>query len=339
MSRAAAYALRLSVTDACNFRCRYCRPADRAAAPEHLPPPERLERVAAWVARNLGATRVRLTGGEPLLREDITAIVERLARIDELEEVSLTTNGSRLAPLAAPLARAGLRRVNVSLDSVDPERFGRITGGGRLERAVAGIEAALEAGLRPLKLNAVLAEPWWREDLPALLSCAADWNVELRLIELMPVGPFRERAGAMRGSGRCGLVPPRWAGGTDAFGPVRADAVRAWLGERAPMEPLRGAAGAAARKGRVLWDGAWVEVGWITPVSEPFCGGCDRLRVDAAGNLHRCLMDPCTWPLAERIETGADDDPELAAQARRYLAGKVHPQAMRTPCGMDRMGG
>jgi cyclic pyranopterin phosphate synthase len=311
--RRTGYGLRLSVIDGCNFRCRYCRPHGAADPHGCRPPVERLECVTGWLAGNLGARRVRLTGGEPLVRADVVEIVARLARLRDVDEVSLTTNGARLAELAEPLARAGLRRVNVSLDSVDPDRFATITGGGRLERTIAGIEAALAAGLTPLKLNAVLVEPGWREDLPELLAQAARWGVELRLIELMAV------------STRSGLRG------------VRAGEVREWLARRAEVEPLRYSPGAAARSGRVRWRGASVDVGWITPVSEPFCGGCDRLRVDAAGRLRRCLMDPQTWPLAKRLEEA--DEETVLAEVRGYLAGKSQPLAMRAPCTMDRTGG
>jgi cyclic pyranopterin phosphate synthase len=325
VSRAAAsaapggggYALRLSVVDACDFRCLYCRPDGARRRGERRPSLDRLERVTAWLSGRLGARRVRLTGGEPLLRGDLVRIVERLSRLPRVEELSLTTNGARLAGLARPLADAGLARVNVSLDSADPDRFAAITGGGRLDATLAGIEVALGAGLTPLKLNAVLLEPSWREDVPALLSLAAGWGVELRLIELMPASSARNVAAAARG--------------------VAAGTVREWLAGRARMGPLRVASGAAARRGRVWWDGAAIEVGWITPVSEPFCGGCDRLRVDAAGRLRRCLMDPETWPLAERLERAAEDDP--LDEVLAYLSGKSVPRGMTTPCTMDVTGG
>jgi cyclic pyranopterin phosphate synthase len=307
------YGLRLSVIDACNFRCRYCRPHGATDPRACRPPVERLERVTAWLAGNLGARRVRLTGGEPLVRGDVVEIVERLARLGDVDEVSLTTNGARLAELAEPLARAGLRRVNVSLDSMDPDRFAAITGGGCVEDTIAGIEVALAVGLTPVKLNAVLVEPGWREDLPALLAQAARWGVELRLIELMAVST----GSRLRG--------------------VSAEEVRAWLARRTEVEPLAAAPGAAAHRGRVRWDGAWIDVGWITPVSAPFCGSCDRLRVDATGRLRRCLMDPQTWPLAKRLEEA--DDATVLAEVRGYLAGKAHPRSMRAPCTMDRTGG
>jgi cyclic pyranopterin phosphate synthase len=318
--RPSRYAVRLSVVDACDFRCRYCRP-DGVVREARRPAVRRLERVTAWLSERLDARRVRLTGGEPLLRSDIVEIVGRLARLPRVDELSLTTNGSRLAELAGPLKRAGLSRVNVSLDSVDPDRFAAITGGGRLGDTLDGIEAALAAGLTPLKLNAVLLEPGWRADLPALLSRAAGWGVELRLIELMPV--------------RCGSP-----GAGLAEGGVGAGTVLDWLARRTDLAPLSAAPGAAARRGRVAWNGAQVEVGWITPVTAPFCGGCDRLRVDAGGRLRRCLMDPRTWPLAERLESdGAAEGGAVVEEVRRFLGGKAPPRGMTAPCTMDLTGG
>jgi cyclic pyranopterin phosphate synthase len=184
---------------------------------------------------------------------------------------------------------------------------------------MAGIEAALAAGLVPLKLNAVLLRSSWREDVPRLLSQAAAWGAELRFIELMP-------AGSPEAASRRGRV----------LG-VGAARVRRWLAETARVEPLRGATGAAARKGCVLWEGQRVEVGWITPLSDPFCATCDRIRVDARGRLRRCLMDPETFPLAERLERGGDDG--TVAALRVYLARKSAPRSMRTAATMDRTGG
>ena len=177
------------MTERCDLLCRYCRTgSEREPAEEGLPALDRLADVVGWVARRLGVTRVKVTGGEPLLRPGVVAFVRRLASGPGIDEISMTTNGTRLAALAGELASAGLSRVNVSLDTLDPARFRELTRGGAVERVVAGIDAGLAAGLAPVKLNVVLRRSSYERDVPALLAFAALRGLEVRFIELMRSG-------------------------------------------------------------------------------------------------------------------------------------------------------
>jgi cyclic pyranopterin phosphate synthase len=307
--------LRLSVTDRCTFRCRYCMPEGAVRESVALPLKE-LAGLAAWLVPRLGIERIRLTGGEPLLRSGIERLIECLAATTGVREVSLTTNGALLGRLAASLKAAGLERVNVSLDSMDAVRFAWLTRGGRLSETLSGIDAAIDAGLTPLKLNAVLQRSAWRDDVPLLLDYAAARGAELRLIELMRTG-----------SGQA------WA--DDEFVPVGE--VRRWIGERAPMVSLVTQASDPARRWRVEWRSAALTVGWIAPRSLPFCADCERLRLDARGRLRRCLMDPLPFNLhAARRDRG---DRSAWAEMSEYLAAKRAPGAMDSPISMSAIGG
>ncbi len=311
------HVLRLSVTDRCNFRCRYCMPAGGVPLVRHadLLPLEGLAGLVRWLDGELGVGKVKLTGGEPLARRGVARLVEDLHGIPGVREISMTTNGSLLAARADELRAAGLDRVNVSLDTLDPERFARLTRGGRLDDAVAGIDAALAAGLVPLKLNAVLLASSWREDVPALLDFAASRGVEVRFIELMRTG-----------------TEARWA----AAELVPAATVQDWLGNLTTVEPVPGPPSAPARRTRLRWRGKSLTVGWITPQSHPFCASCNRLRLDARGRLRRCLMDPVPLELARLL---AGDEGAARIKLRAYLAGKQPPAGMNTHLPMVAVGG
>jgi cyclic pyranopterin phosphate synthase len=228
----------------------------------------------------LEATHVKITGGEPLFRKGVVEFVSELSRQEGVDEVSMTTNGTRLAVLAAGLAMAGLSRVNVSLDTLSPARFQELTRGGLLETVLAGIDAALLAGLSPVKLNAVLRRSSFETDVPALLEFASLRGLEVRFIELMRTGPAAAFAASE-------FVSSRY--------------VRERLGLDGALEPAGFAAG-SARRLRLRFQNADVVTGWIEPVSHSFCEGCHRLRLDPRGCLRRCLMDPEPFPLLERLE-------------------------------------
>lgn len=319
-TRAAAVAngpvLRLSVTDRCNLRCRYCMPARGVPKVPHraLPTLEELSTVVKWLASELGVSTVKLTGGEPLAREGIETLVTLLASIPGIVEISMTTNGTLLARRALELRRAGLRRVNVSLDTLDERRFALLTRGGRLGDALTGIEAALDAGLAPVKINTVLLASSWREDVPDLLDLAASHDLELRLIELMRTG-----------------TEAAWAEGEL----VTAALVRSWLERHGTVTELAARPTSPARRTRVRWRNREVTVGWITPRSHPFCDGCNRLRLDARGRLRRCLMDPLALDLAPLIS----GDTDLARALRDYLDGKLPPREMASRLPMAAVGG
>lgn len=315
---AGAATLRVSVTDRCNLRCAYCMPeAGVPLVPRgEIPRLAELAEAVRWLAARFSVDRVKVTGGEPLVRGGLPAFVSAVAAIPGIREVSMTTNGTRLAGLARELAAAGLARVNVSLDTLDPERFRELTRGGRVEEALEGVDAALDAGLTPLKLNSVLRRSSFRDDVPALLSLASEKGVEVRFIELMQTGTEAGWAIAER---------------------VTGAAVREWLvSEGARVAPLPDRPNAPARRAAIDWNGRSVATGWIDPVSHAFCDDCDRLRLDARGRLRRCLMDDHAFPLVDLLRRGEAD---VAAAAALYVGGKRPPDEMTIGSAMASIGG
>ena len=265
--------LRLSVIEACNFRCPYCMPADRVPEGHGLDAPGRLsfDEIEALVRGfvRLGVRKLRLTGGEPLLRKGLPDLVARLARVDGLDDIALTTNGSLLAGQAAALREAGLHRITVSLDALDPALFRALSGGrGELANVLAGIEAARAAGFSPIKLNCVVQRGVNEDEVPAIAAFAREHGHLARFIEYMDVG-------TCNGWSRERVVP--------------SAQLRDRLHARWPLRPLdpnyRGEV--AARHAYV--DGAG-EVGFVSSVSAPFCGDCHRARVSADGRLYTCLF-------------------------------------------------
>lgn len=286
--------LRVSVTERCNLRCVYCRPGgDQGPVEDALSAADVANIVRA--ACMVGIRHVRLTGGEPLLREDLEDIVAAVAAIPGVADLALTTNGQDLASRARPLAAAGLRRVNISLDSLIPETYRALTGG-ELAPVLHGLEAALEAGLEPVKLNAVLAGRRaleWHE-LEAFVHLVGRWPVHVRFIEVMP------------GCGEAAYVPAR-----DLLDRLR---------ERYPLSPVAGPEGAGpARYYRV--GSSPGTVGVIAPVSEPFCRRCNRLRVNARGELVSCLFSPHRLDLGPALRA-AEPVSAIAAQLRRAAEEK-----------------
>lgn len=253
--------LRISVTDLCNLRCAYCMPPEGVRKREHRDILS-LEEIAetAQEAAALGVRKIRLTGGEPLVRRGLPALCRALRAIDGVEDLTLTTNGLLLPGMAAELKAAGVDRVNISLDTLDPEKYRTMTRGGRLEDALAGIRAAWEAGLTPLKLNAVLIGGFNDQEIPALAALTREAPVEVRFIELMPM--------------------------TGAFGPEAYLPCAAVLERLRDLEPAEGDGGVARR---YRLPGAAGTVGLISPLSCDFCGGCNRLRLTADGFLKPCL--------------------------------------------------
>ncbi len=263
--------LRLSVTDRCNCRCRYCMPAAGVEKVCHsdVMGLEEMAVVVAACAR-LGVTKVRITGGEPLARLGVERLVAMVRSVPGIEEVAMTTNATLLAPKARALADAGLDRVNVSLDSLDPDRYRAITRTGSLDDALAGLAAAREAGLGPVKVNAVLMGGVNEADIRPLAGLARDGAVaSVRFIELMPIG---EAASWPRAS----FVP--------------AERVLEELPDLAPV----GADGVSETFSAPGWRGT---VGLIRPMSHRFCSGCNRIRVTADGMLKACLHSGREVPL------------------------------------------
>ncbi|HEX2644324.1 MAG TPA: GTP 3',8-cyclase MoaA [Thermoanaerobaculia bacterium] len=292
--------LRVSVTDRCNLRCLYCLPedADFPFGDRDFLSPAEIEGLVGALVR-LGIRRIRLTGGEPLVRKDILEIARRIKAIPGVEDLALSTNGTELERLALPLKEAGVDRVNVSLDTLDPEVFREITRRGDLEQVWRGVEAALAAGLEPVKLNAVLMERTGLEDVDRLVDLTLDRPLAVRFIEMMATDVNRH------------LQPGQY---------LSCDEARRRIEERfGPLEPI--AAEAALRTGPAKAfriPEARGTVGFITPLSHTFCAECNRLRLTSRGELRLCLFADRVYPLRHL----ADAPAALEGEILRVLADK-----------------
>ncbi len=261
--------LRISLTDACNLRCVYCMPEDMRFKPraELLQDDEILAIVRA--AAELGTTKIRLTGGEPTIRPGVVELVRSIASVPGIAKVAMTTNGLLLADLAEPLAQAGLQALNVSIDTLNPAKFRRITRWGDLHRVWDGVAAAEAAGIHPLKLNAVVTRGFNEEEVVDLARLSIDRRWHIRFIELMPLGSvadFQQES----------VV-------SSAETQARIEA------ELGPLHPVPGHDGHdPARPYRLA--GAQGQIGFISTVTEPFCAGCNRYRLTADGKLRLCLL-------------------------------------------------
>ncbi len=294
-------ALRISVTDRCNFRCSYCMPPE-IFGPDHpfLPKDqvlsfEEITRLARVFA-GLGVEKLRLTGGEPLLRKDLPLLVKELAGTPGITDLALTTNGAGLREAAAPLKAAGLKRLTVSLDTLDADRFRALCGTEvPLRRVLDGLEAARAAGFSPIKLNCVLQRGVNDDEVEALASFAREQGFTLRFIEFMDVGTTN--------GWKLGAVVP----GAE---------LRARVHARWPLEPVQPEPDAVARVWRYA-DGRG-EVGFIESVTAPFCGGCDRARLSAEGRLHTCLFGAEGLDLRAALRNGSFDADLTALIAARW---------------------
>jgi len=283
--------LRISLLDQCNFRCPYCMPeAEFHSEYEFLKGKQRLTydeiiRVAAG-ASALGISKIRLTGGEPLLDKNICKLIERIAVLPGVADIALTTNGMLLAPIAEQLAAAGLHRVTISLDSIDKDIFRGMSGGrGDLDQVLAGIKAAGDAGLGPIKINVVVQEGVNDHTILDLLEYFRGTGTIVRLIEFMDVGN--------RNGWRMDQVLPS----RSSLGLVQ---------KRLPLRPIgKRYPGEVARRYEYV-DGAG-EIGFISSVTEPFCGDCSRARLSADGMLYTCLFANQGTDLRESLRNGADD--------------------------------
>ena len=315
--------LRISVTDRCNFRCTYCMPAeDMVWVPrDELLTYEEIERIAR-VLRGLGVTAVRLTGGEPLVRADLPVLVAKLSALG-FDDLSLTTNGVGLPHLAPALARAGLKRVNVSCDSLDAERFAAITRRDALPQVLEGMDAAEAAGLSPVKVNVVLMRGVNDDEVVDFAAFARRTGRPVRFIEYMPLdaGHAWERPDVVPGAEivhRIHAVFPLEAVGTRDDDPAPADRYR-------------------------FADGHG-EIGVIASVTDAFCGTCNRLRLTADGALRNCLFATTESSLRDLLRAGASDE-ELAALCRHTVWAKAaghgidDPAFVRPARSMSQIGG
>lgn len=308
--------LRVSITDRCNFRCVYCMPAEGIphARREELLSYEELREVVQVFASE-GVRRVRLTGGEPLVRAEVPKLVAMLDGVDGIDEVALTTNAFLLDKHAEALAEAGLNSINISIDTLDAERFRRITRVGTLERVVRGIEAARAAGIESIKLNAVIVGGFNDDEMIDLVDFAVERDLIMRFIEFMPIGDD-----TVWGDGEGECVP--------------AARMREVVGQRWELEPEQKKYGAGpARYWRLHGPGTPPEghpFGIIAAVTECFCAACNRVRLTAQGGLRACLADDQEVDLRAPLRTIADPDERRRAVEERIrlaLYGKKEKHA------------
>ena len=293
--------LRLSVTDRCNIRCFYCMPTEQVQfRPRHeILSFEEITRFVRVAAR-LGIRKIRITGGEPLVRSQLPALVRLLRQIPGIDELALTTNGVLLAEQAAALRQAGLDRLNISLDTLDPEKFQRLTRRDLLDRVLKGIFAARTAGFQAIKLNAIAVRNMTEDEIVPLAQFARQHDLELRFIEYMPLDGDRtwHSDQVLQGAEILRRLE-------QAFGPLepieRTDASQ-------PATDYRFASG----QGRI---------GLITPVSQPFCEQCNRLRLTAEGQIRNCLFSTDEWDARALLRANAPDE-DLARLIRACVAGK-----------------
>ena len=292
--------LRVSLTDRCNFRCFYCLPhGEPPMAPKALTLSYEEIEYACDIFVELGIEKIRLTGGEPMLRRDIETLIAKLAALKArgLRDLALTTNGYFLPGRAEGLKRAGLDRVTVSLDSLRREEFQRSTGVDALARVLAGIAAAKDAGLVPIKVNAVVVRGHNDTEVADFAAFAREHNVAMRFIEFMPLDSGHEWAREL-------VVPGR--------------EIREAIAARFPLTPAPVARGAETSSRWLFADGAPGEIGIIAPVTEPFCGACSRIRLTADGQIRTCLFSTVEHSLRDCLRSGA-----TRAEVIAYIAGVV----------------
>jgi cyclic pyranopterin phosphate synthase len=315
--------VRISITDRCNFRCRYCMPAEGLPwlSRSEVLTYEEIERLTT-VLCSLGVTSVRITGGEPLVRRDVPELIGRLAQVPGLDDLALTTNGVALRTLAGPLVQAGLRRINVSLDSLDHTRFKDLTRRDMLDRVLDGLaEAERFPELRPIKINCVAMRGITEREVLGFAELARSRPFVVRFIEFMPLD-----------------ADQAWSPGDVLPG----DEVRAMIDAAYPLVALPAPASSTAQ--RFAFADGTGEVGFINPVSQPFCSSCDRIRITADGLLRTCLFAMEETDLRTPLRDGASDD-DLVAILRRAIQGKRmkhaigEPGFVRTARSMSQIGG
>ena len=316
--------VRVSVTDKCNFRCTYCMPAEglQWLGRDEILTFEEIARLVRLLAR-VGVEEVRLTGGEPLVRRDLPVLVEMLAGVDGVSDLSLTTNGVLLDRLAGALVEAGLRRLNVSLDTLNHVRFAEITRRDALDAALRGLEEAERyPQLRPIKINCVAVKGFTETEVPALAELARRKPYVVRFIEFMPLD-----------------ADEAWREDDVLTG----GEIRAIIEQQyGPLEELPAKASSTARRFRFA-DGAG-ELGFVNPVSEPFCSTCDRIRLTADGQLRTCLFSRREWDLKKPLRDGASDDELLDlirfAVRHKELKHRINdPGFVRASRSMSQIGG
>jgi GTP 3',8-cyclase len=296
------HSLRISVTDRCNIRCFYCMPNENVRfKPRHdILTFEEITRFVRIVAQ-MGVRRLRLTGGEPLVRADLPQLVEQLAAIESIEDLALTTNGILLAEQAVALRRAGLQRLNVSLDTLSEDTFQKISRRPGLDRVLAGIAAAQDAGFESIRLNAIAIRSLTEDEIIPLAGFARDRGLELRFIEYMPLD-----------------AEEHWQAADVLDGEAIRRTLEAEFGPLVPVPPPHPSQPATDFE---FADGGG-RIGLINPVSQPFCGDCDRLRLTAEGQVRNCLFSTREWDARKLLREGGSDD-EIADLVRDCVWAKA----------------
>lgn len=281
--------LRLSVTDRCNLRCQYCMPSEglQWMPPETVMQDGEIETLLRDVFLPLGVTKIRLTGGEPLVRKDLPGLIARISALPGITDISLSTNGIYLANLAERLAAAGLNRVNISLDSLRPERYAEITRGGDVAKVLKGVARALEVGLSVVKLNVVLIPGTNEDEVLDFAALTLDKAVHVRFIEMMQVGD------------RAFFEAHRF---------VPNEVLMERVQERYGLEPTARAIGGNGPARLMQIPGSKGTLGFISPMSRTFCDDCNRIRLTADGQIKACLMRPQETDLLGMLRAGASPD-------------------------------
>lgn len=316
--------LRVSVTDRCNFRCVYCMPPEGVPLQPHHAI-MRYEEIAevVRVAAELGVKEVRLTGGEPLVRPDLAELIQMIHLIPGIEDISLTTNALLLDKMAASFAEAGLNRINVSLDTLDPVKFDRITRGGSFERTWQGIETAERCGLKPIKINMVVMRGVNDDELVEMAKLTLDRDWHVRFIELMPVKNQETWGNDFPSPQEMYFSVQEML---EIFEPMGIQAVSRSVGQ------------GPARVYRL--PGAKGQIGFISPLGDHFCGDCNRLRLTADGNLRPCLLSDVEIPLVSTLRSGESILPVLQkAVSAKPLGHELSLQRVPTGRCMRQIGG
>lgn len=329
--------LRISVTDRCNLRCVYCMPPDGVPwkGHEEILSWEEIERFAA-VAADEGISKIRLTGGEPLVRAGIVDHVRRLRAVTGIESIAITTNGTLLPKYARELVDAGLTRVNISLDTLDPDVYSKITRGGKLEDVLAGIEAAFEAGMDPVKINVVVVRGL-EQDLLGFARMTLERPVHVRFIEYMPVGGAEEGVACASSEGE-GWSEADHVPSDETLALLTKGGAEAGFGELLPVgrEDAPGGWGPARY---YRFPDAQGTLGVISPLSHHFCGECNRLRLTADGRLRTCLFSDDEMDARSVLREGTEQD--VRELIKGALASKPESHNMRvgTLRRMSQIGG
>lgn len=325
--------LRISVTDRCNLRCLYCMPEEGVSWKPHDAMLS-LEEIARFVriAATEGFKRIRLTGGEPLVRKGIVGLVEELHGIPGIESVAMTTNGILLTEMAEQLKAAGLSRVNISLDTLDPEQFRYITRRGDINEVFAGIDKALEVGFKPVKINAVVVRSL-HQDLLAFARMSIDRPLHVRFIEYMPVG---DSSGGKEGLGwtKADTIPNE-----ELIGLINEQAEAAGIGT---LEPITSRVETPDGWGPARYyhfKGAEGTVGFISALSRHFCGECNRLRLTAEGELLPCLFSDAQYDVKTALRSGDSDAVRLVLREALGSKPDEHHHRVGTDRMMNQIGG